>query len=267
MSGSKMSDTIVFAGIATDGDHLLGYQNKAQNLNTNLNVNAMIIPVPSSEDLFQDNIFDLSNDKELFKNISESLFPNILETNTRSFSMMKGGDSFQIFKSGNYTVVSASHAGLLSKAIENLNKKMQPKLSDDIIYAYYDWYPKEKWKMTLFIWSGQDQMESDPVLIKYKPSDDSHLFLPGLDGHNGKRPNLRYAIRRDHTLIVGHKSLKNNIPLYFSNQNAKDIFPSNFDGFRIKENDANCDWLVSTKGLEQGKLAAIKYQPAYFEIK
>lgn len=264
---AKLSDTIVFAGECPDGDHLLGYQNNAENLSEN-DVNAMILPIPSATKMSSKNMLDTTKCPKLLKDLAEAFRP-------RTLGMTKGMDSrrscgygsVEVFKSGNYTIVLAENGLDIPNALMQLDEKDRPNVSEDLYRSFVKFYPK--WWMALCIWSGKSKMESHPILWKYTPMNKNYLFMPGLDSHTGGVPKVEKLVRRDHSLVVGrigepHKdSLTSNY--VFPNiicktpDHIRTVMPNSYFAKENHDNhQTNCDWFVSTDPNDPEKFVETK---------
>jgi len=200
---ADFSNTIIFADKLKNGQHVLGYQNTAENLSSN-KVNAMLLPLPAANKLGPGSMIDTTSCKDIFKDMQDA----IPRRRTRGFGpavigCAAGSLGFQIFKSGVYTVLLASNASYIKFAINKLPEEERPVVANDILEAYQVWYPG--WQMALCLWSGKDALEANPILWKFDPIYPERLFYPGLDAHDGMRPNLNKNnnVSRSHSLIVG----------------------------------------------------------------
>lgn len=199
---SRMSSTILYAAETVFNDtlvHVMGYQNQAENLSKG--PNAMLLPIPSSAPMGPGNAIDMRACKNVLKD-----YAVIVEANRpRTRGMSKGfGDvdslgDVQVFDSGSYTVVLAKDASGIDSALGQVPANKRPASRPDIFAAYGKLYPG--WHIALCCYDGA--VEAEPMVWQYEPLDTSHLFAPGLDGHDGKIPNINASqVQRDHTVIV-----------------------------------------------------------------
>lgn len=259
---AKLSDTIVFAGECPDGDHLLGYQNNAENLSEN-DVNAMILPIPSATKMSSKNMLDTTKCPKLLKDLAE-VFKMSDRRMTKGLALSRGFGSIEIFKSGNYTIVLAENGLDIPNALMQLDEKDRPDVSQDLYRSFVEFYPK--WWMALCIWSGKSKMESHPILWKYTPMNRNYLFMPGLDSHTGGVPQVEKLVKRDHSLVIGRMGtpIKDT---YFNTSavinkapdHIKSVMPNLYFAEENHDNhQTNCDWFVSTDPNDPEKFVETK---------
>jgi hypothetical protein len=194
---AKLSNTIIYAAevINPDGKtrHVLGYQNAAENLNGG--PNAMLLPIPSAQDLTEKNC------------ISAVGFPNVLKryaqyVTPRSRGMYLGTPSapkgVQVFDSGSYTVVLAEDPTEILGALNKVPVEKRPTISPELLSFYKKHY--HGFHVALCCFSGS--VEAEPMLWEYTPLFRDTLFVPGVDAHNGSAP-VQSIVDRDHTIILG----------------------------------------------------------------
>jgi hypothetical protein len=261
---AKLSDTIVFAGECPDGDHLLGYQNNAENLSEN-DVNAMILPIPSTTKMSSKNMLDTTKCPKLLKDLAAAA-SKLLDRRvmTKSVTLSRGFGSIEVFKSGNYTIVLAENGLDIPNALMQLDEKERPEISEELCRSFVEFYPK--WWMALCIWSGKSKMESHPILWKYTPMNKNYLFMPGLDSHTGGVPQVEKLIERDHSLVVGRigtptedKYFATSAVINKTPNHIKSVMPNLFFAKENHDNhQTNCDWFVSTNPNDPEKFVETK---------
>lgn len=199
---AHLSSTLLYAAEAQhDGRtvHVLGYQNSAENRAPG--PNAMILPFPSAEPMTSANIIDTSDCPKILKDYAESL-----RKRRRSRSMSKGYDSLdlrsvQVFDSGSYTVVLATHPTEIPKALRLVPTARRPEANAAVLEAFERIYPD--WPIALCCFNSREMPEPDPLLWWYVPKNKDMLFLPALDAHDGGPPDLDAKVKVDHTVILG----------------------------------------------------------------
>jgi hypothetical protein len=204
---AKLSKTILYAGDTTiDGQyrHVLGYQNKAENLFTG--PNAMILPFPSAERMGPDNVIDVGENKTVLADMAEALErrDRRFAKGMRSLSMGEDallGSYVEVFDSGDYTVVLAADARDIPQVLNRVPENKRPRINREIFAAYAQWYPN--WPIALCCFEAKKAVENQPMLWWYLPTSHDTLFLPGLDGHSGHVPNLKEKVDREHSIVVG----------------------------------------------------------------
>jgi len=203
---AKLSKTILYAGDTTiDGQyrHVLGYQNKAENLSTG--PNAMILPFPSAERMGPENVIDVGENKTILTDMAEAIKHRTRRRDRRMESLGYDDDLIgsyvEVFNSGDYTVVLAADARDIPQVLNRVPENKRPRINREIFEAYAKWYPN--WPIALCCFEAQKSVENQPMLWWYLPTSHDTLFLPGLDGHSGQVPNLKEKVGREHSIVVG----------------------------------------------------------------
>ena len=199
---AKLTSTILYAAETLyQGNlaHVLGYQNRAENLSKG--PNAMLLPIPSETPMGPDNMLDTTAAKSILTDYANAVRASTARR-SRGFGM-KGmrdeDDSVQVFDKGGYTIALADSAKDILPALSRIPENRRPVVNAEIFEAYDYLYPK--WKMALCAWDGS--LEASPLLWWYRPMNAGQLFMPALDAHDGHAPKLAANIEMDHTLIVG----------------------------------------------------------------
>ncbi len=234
---ARFSKTIVYAAQCQDGDHLLGYQNNALNL-SNENVNAMLLPIPAKNRLTDDDMEKVCIYQE--DNLDEDIVCCAAGSADRSF---------QIFKSGMYTVIVAESFAKLRLAVTKLPKELQIKIPNEVLSAYTRWYPK--WQPALCLWTGKSEIKAHPILWKFESMYPETLFYSGLDQHDGTVPNLNAKVERDHTLMIGHYDRGNKVDFTDSIVDTFYMLPKKVMGKIIFADTKNGDWWVNLKDINE----------------
>jgi hypothetical protein len=198
---AKLTNTILYAAETMhDGRllHVMGYQNRAENRSKG--PNAMLLPIPSDEEMGPDNMLDTTAAKGILKDYAEAFrerHDRLSRGMTKGYAAMRG--PVKVFDKGTYTVALAESASDLTSALGRIPDNKRPEVNEEIFAAYDKLYPD--WKMALCAWDGT--VEAEPLLWWYEPKDSSQLFMPALDAHDGHPPKLGSEVAVDHTLIVG----------------------------------------------------------------
>ena len=194
LSPSEASKTIVYccetyAPDSRDVIHVNAYANSASSRGPN----AMILPVPTAEEIGPANVINMSEPgaRNILKDYAKAIKAGAERPRTMSFGSrgVTRGEPL-VFDVGSYTLVTANTAADIPLALERVPVARRPKLNQAIFDAYDALYKSNVWKWSFVLawW--------------YKPIDDSKLFFPALDGHDGKAPDLNGIARRDHTLVA-----------------------------------------------------------------
>ena len=178
--------------------HVLGYQNMAQNLNNG--PNAMILPLPSAEEMGPENMVDTRNFKSFFSDMKEAFTRRTRSMSFGTKSARLNYDSIaQVFDVGSYTVVLAKNAQAISEALERVPENKRPKLSESFLEGFKELYPNSH--LAVCCWDGT--VEAEPLLWWYEPLDKNNLFIPTMDAHDGNAPDLNAKVTMDHSIFVG----------------------------------------------------------------
>jgi hypothetical protein len=241
---AKLTNTVLYAADALhDGRrvHVMGYQNRAENLSKG--PNAMLLPIPSSAPMGPDNMLDTTMAENILKDYARAVRPPV------SRGAFGGAAphtlaAVQVFDKGSFSVVLADRASDIPSAIGRIPANKRPELNADI-FAAYDWlYPG--WKMALCAWDGT--LEAEPLLWWYEPLDPTRLFLPALDAHDGKPPSLSADVAVDHSVVVGSVTspggaqvlFRDTIPAHLKPFLATKVHGREFNGTSMKNGDFTC---------------------------
>lgn len=218
----EFSNTVLYgAEIAAQGEivHVLGYQNKVGNASsksgwwqgiknlfpTAAGGNAMLLPIPAvPRTMTKENVLKTEDCKEVLQDIARAvrkpLFqPQSRAQNTVSWQMPP---QVQIFEAaGIYTVVLAQDANDIPGALALVPKEKRPALNPQLFKAYAEWYPG--WTFALCCFNNRQAKLAAPLVWWYQPMNPERIFLPALDSHTGKTPDLSKKVYVDHTIAVG----------------------------------------------------------------
>lgn len=243
---SKMSDTILYgAQVSVGGQvrHVLGYQNKAENLSSL--PNAMILPFPAKEPMTSHNALCLSENKKLLTELAHPIqLRELVRTRHLKGLIMTNSRGFEVFEHGMYTVVLAEDAGHVPEALQFVPEKKRPELNPAIFRAYSKWYPG--WPIAVCCFAGK--VEPDPLMWWYVPKSEESIFLPALDAHDGGVPRLqsRHGVAVDHVIVIG-TSLRGAYEFKLSepvSNELKPYLPKLVSGRVIKAHLPNGDFYV-----------------------
>lgn len=249
VSPAEMHNTKVYAGISSLDNkdvHVLCYSNKVKSKSPN----AMILPIPT-QSLTKQNIIDTTNFSNFLDIISKNSFHK-----TKGFSkgfsdelLLSSRRSIEVFESGSYSCIIADNANDISKVFHLLPEKKRPTIKDELISFFADNYPDNKWKFLCCCWEGQ--IEPEPIMIYYTPSNPEVVYLPMLDSHDGSAPKDQ-IVKTDHTVMFGLSNTEDNIT-YYNNlipDKVKSLLPTTSIGKHIPRVKNNGDLYVESKVLK-----------------
>jgi hypothetical protein len=180
--------------------HVLGYQNVAENLAAG--PNAMLLPIPSAKPMGRENAIDARPFARILEDYRMALRSLIPRSRSRGPVPKPAPQQVQVFESGSYTVVLANRAelGSIAEALALVPERKRPSISPALIYIYQRWYPE--WHVALCCFDASVG-GPEPIIWQYEPLDPTHVFLPGLDGHDGRLPRLDVSVDVDHAVALG----------------------------------------------------------------
>lgn len=249
---SKMANTKIYVGEAEKAGktvHVLAYQNNAETDGPN----AMVIPFPTDAAMTQDNVIDTSKFKHFLENIT-----NASKMVTKGFSrgsrgmdsdmLSFGANLAEVFDVGSYTVVLASHVNQIPEALGRVPKNKRPNVSTDFLIGYAELYPDQP--IAVCCWDGN--IEAEPLMWWYEPSDRTKLFIPTMDAHDGRAPKVGVKVDTDHIISVGAVGPTNGYKVKYKDEipaEVKDLLPTHVNGHRLPEYVVNDDCFVKTADL------------------
>lgn len=196
---ARLSNTIVYAGVVhRDGNrvHVMGYQNRAENLADG--ANCMLLHIPSAAPMSADNMVDTSACPSVLEDLVQSLMP----PRSRSApAPASAADVVHVFQKGIYTVVLSNRWELAHEALSQVPESKRPALSVELLRFYGEHFPG--WHLALCCFDNRDAVTSDPLLWWYEPLFPATLMAPAIDAHTGGPPDLSAHVQRDHQVVFG----------------------------------------------------------------
>lgn len=262
-SRAKLSDTLVYVGeghYKNEDVHVLAYQNKAVSLpkdwNSVAEANAMVLPFPTRDEMGPANILDTRKYKSFLKDISEASKHQMRTLGGDSFSLKSRGISkgVQIFDSGSYTVVLAENVNQIPGALQLVTENKRPKISDEFLQGYGKLYPNAP--IAVCCWEGQ--IEAEPLLWWYKPTNKHQFFIPTMDAHDGRAPDVNASVDSDHIISVGsadNSRVGHMFQVHYKDalpDEVRGLLPSYVYGTKVKGQVKNGDSYVDTNKLSAG---------------
>lgn len=193
---AKLTNTVLYAAEALHEGrrvHVMGYQNRAENLSKG--PNAMLLPIPARAPMGPDNMLDTTGAKNIMRDYAQAVRP----PRSRYGGPAPASESVQVFDKGSFTVALADKASDLAGAVGRIPANKRPEVNAEVFAVYDQLYPG--WKMALCAWDGT--LEAEPLLWWYEPQDPTTLFMPALDAHDGGPPRIGANVEVDHSVVVG----------------------------------------------------------------
>lgn len=194
---AHFSKTKILTMPLKNGNHFTAYENNAENLSKE--PNCMILPIPgvTKPEWFINTATYNKFLTEIVKNTTPqsrglSLFA--------SASKSKGFTRFQL---GMYNVGLCSGVVGITEFLETHIPSERPMVSDELLVFFRDTYDTRigAWSFAVCVFSGTENMKSQPIAYEYTPNDDRTFFYPTMDSHDGTAPK-KERVERDHSLIT-----------------------------------------------------------------
>lgn len=238
---ANLTNTLVYAHRMADGQHVMGYQNKASTpaMWGTSAINAMILPIPAQGSMGQENAVDLRSDPDILKDYAKAV--NEEERMSRGMKSAAAMlNSVSVFKTGSYEVVMAKQPRLIPSVVKELHPEIT--VSEELMEAYGRWY--RGWHVAVCFFSGT--VEAEPIMFTYKPKFPNFLFAPTLDSHTGGVP-AKWA-ELDHTIIFGSDDSGNKVHRpHPTPSTLAPYFPSHVKGFKPSRHVLNGDYWFPTE--------------------
>lgn len=232
----------------------------------NLGGNAMILPIP--DDVANIELIDTTTCPNFLKDIRSALIPRRRGTLRGSADGMKNGP-VRIINFDVYTIVLARNAADLKRAIasEAVPADRRPQIEADMIKAYTRWYPG--WAIAVCCFNNSEAKTAKPLLFSYLPTkqaDADHFFVPTLDAHDGKVPDLMAEVPVDHTVFVATARIPEGCgsTVFYSDNMAAGIariLPNRLVGRVITDSLRNGDLVFRRQDIEAGVFRALRALP------
>jgi len=234
LSPANLTNTIVYAHRMANGQHVMGYQNKASSpVQWGVPAfNAMILPIPAKGDMGQENAVDLRSDPDILKDYAKA-------TSLSRGMKVRGAaamlNSVSVFKTGSYEVVMAKQPRLIPSVVKELHPEI--KVGEELMEAYGRWY--RGWHVAVCFFSGT--VEAEPIMFTYEPKFPNFLFAPTLDAHTGGVPASWAEL--DHTIVFGSGDNGNKVHRpHPTPSTLTPYFPSHVKGFKPPSRVLNGDY-------------------------
>lgn len=201
---ARLSNTILYAGIARRRGtpvHVMGYQNRAQNLAEG--ANCMLLHIPSAAPMDPDNMVDTSPCPSVLEDLVRWLAPGP-PPDLASLGAVPGAAPapvVHVFQKGIYTVVLSNRWDLAHAALAQVPARQRPAISAELLRFYGERFPG--WHLALCCFDNREVATSTPLLWWYEPLFPRTLMAPAIDAHTGAPPDLAADVRRDHRVVFG----------------------------------------------------------------
>jgi len=230
--------------------------------------NAMILPIPDAVGNIE--LIDTTTCPNFLKDIRSALTPRTRGGLRRGGSFGADAKSVRIIEFDVYTIVIAKSAKDLAKVIKSdaISDDRRPALNDDIFKAYAKWYPN--WAIAVCCFSNTDAQRAKPLLFSYEPTkqdDPDYLFVPSLDAHDGKVPDLNARVDVDHTIFVATQDMSEDraMTVFYSDPEiapgVAELLPRKVTGKVINGQYRNGDIVFKCSDLKAGVVRGLRALP------
>jgi len=232
--------------------------------------NAMILPIP--DDVSNIEVIDTTTCPAFLKDIRSALTPRSRGGLLGSDSVRRGSKSVEvrIINFDVYTIVIAKNAAAMRKALASdaVAADRRPALNADMIKAYTKWYPG--WAIAVCCFNNADAKEAKPLLFSYEPSKQANpddFFVPTLDAHDGKVPNLSARVDVDHTVFVATNDMSSSraTSVYYRDSaialGVAELLPKAVMGKVLRGEYNNGDIIFRRSDLALGKFNGLRALP------
>ncbi|CAN5367277.1 hypothetical protein BH11CYA1_BH11CYA1_46100 [soil metagenome] len=232
--------------------------------------NAMILPIP--DDVANIEVIDTTTCPAFLKDIRSALTPRSRGGMLGADSVRRGSKSIEvrIINFDVYTIVIAKNAAAMRKALASdaVPADRRPALNADMIKAYTKWYPG--WAIAVCCFNNADAKEAKPLLFSYEPSKQANpddFFVPTLDAHDGKVPDLSARVDVDHTVFVATNDMAANraTTVYYHDSDVApgvaQLLPKAVIGKVLRGTMGNGDIIFRRSDLAAGKFNGLRALP------
>jgi hypothetical protein len=201
-NAAEISNTKTFVHATTlpDGSarHVCGYQNQADNLVPFSGANCMFLNFAGTDlKLVQ----GPETTTQLMNDMTRGLLP-LYTTRSASrgggafFDLATRGSEAWVEDYGDYTVVLARNADDILDTLSQVPFARRPAVTHQLklmIDFYGETFPQDSFVLACFDGSVRPK---HPIVVSYTPRNPNVLTIPGLDGHDGKRPVVEAPVHR-----------------------------------------------------------------------
>jgi hypothetical protein len=230
--------------------------------------NAMILPIPDAVGNIE--LIDTTSCPNFLKDIRSALTPRTRGALRRGSNGADSAKSVRIIEFDVYTIVIAKSAKDLAKVIKSdaIREDRRPALNDEIFKAYAKWYPN--WAIAVCCFNNTDAQRAKPLLFSYEPTkqeDKGVLFVPTLDAHDGKAPDLNARVDVDHTVFVATPDMSeaHGMTVFYSDPaielGVAELLPRKVLGKVITGSYRNGDIVFKCSDLKSGVVRGLRALP------
>lgn len=251
---ARFNDTLLYAGVAPSGAHVIGYQNTATNLA--VGANCMMLPMQSLDPMGPANILDTRSCKNILRDMRTALMPV-------SKGLTRGGGSFaldsmsvQVFDHDIYTIALGLVGADFGRALASVSPDRRPSISREILDFWARHY--RGYHLALCCFNNRDAQQAAPMLWCYNPAVPETLVAPAVDGHDGHAPRPGAPVDLDHFLMASCPDISQAAEISYTDRipaPLRAVLPTRAVGQSYEGYEGpNGDFLIDTGRLRSGRL-------------
>jgi hypothetical protein len=222
-----------------NGNVFLAYSNSVQNQSEGRNV--MLLPIPG--EIRNEWFYDTTTYNRFMNEIAQqTLISQYLNYGERSRGMSRG-----MLKGINRTTVG-QYEVLYSKEIPELHDALLNAgvvVTAELLDFFADHY--KGYTIVACLFDSKNKIDAQPIAFEYKPFNDSLIFYPTMDAHDGSAPK-RGNVMVDHSIIVEDNTRPLETPgnVEFTQAVPDFIKEVNFGTFQLDNEYENGDFYVES---------------------
>ncbi len=226
--------------------HVTAYQNRALNLSDDPNCMILHFPSQGKVELVQ----GAQNTSGLMTSITSGLTPLVPSYSRSGRNLESRLHTAHVEEYGDYHVVIAEYPADMFKVLEQVPATRRPPITAQL-QALVEWYGRKfpDYTFVLACFDGSVR-PTHPIVVSYVPDNDDVVYCPGLDGHDGKIPEIGQPIARDFKVAfaVNDTILPHKVNFVLSDW----WIPTSVAGFFDNRTDApNSDYVVPLLNLQE----------------
>lgn len=231
---------------------------------------AMLIAIPAKPGtMTADDLIPVGKFPNFMEDFRRAVAPPAMSDDYADFSLSMAPKAAAIvvkgFDSGTYDVVIAWSAAAIADVIQQVDEAKRPQINAALYGELDALYPS--WTFVLFCFAGDAAEKAGCALMRYQPMRPDLLYLPGLDGHDGR---IDWdPVTLDHTIVVSsyllHEDAPNARAVKFRDAGVKDSIPSlprvvigrSYSGIEVPQGD----FLFRLEDVRRGKFRCLRSAP------
>jgi len=195
---AKLSKTRILSMALDNGRHILSYSNKVQNLSGQRNSMILAIPGEVKEEWFYDTT-EYNKFMEDIEDRAHLSFESSKGINYRGALGMKS-KGFSRFGVGMYDIITTKDLNDVTREID---------ITMELLDFFHNHY--KGWTFVVCMFSGEKEMDAQPIMFEYEPMYPQWLYFPTMDSHDGQAPDFIHPVDMDHSLMYEYPGLADRV--------------------------------------------------------